>query len=284
MQHNVPELLNQASVLLCKALEELLSQICHDGWWSKCVVGKLSFQQRQQIERRGISRLDQLDLAALLRILDQNWFELADLRKWPYEGRNFVKEMQTVRNRWAHAQVTTPPVDDIYRDLDTLQRFLELICPEPELATIVASAKMSLFTPPAAKLPIPEHLLETHKLLLGYRNRAIAHKDKTSNSISDAVNHVKIHVSNGNTCLAPIIHAPSAKEKAEFPELAATVLARINSDMKVCYEECIKPLNLSDGVYRLDPTKEDWIVPTEATPGLFEITQGTDPTDCKLNS
>ena len=104
MQPNVPELLNQASVFLCKAVDELLSQICHDGWWPKCVVGKLSFQQRQQIERWGISRLDQLDLAALLRILDQNWFELADLRKWPYEGRNFVKEMQTVRNRWAHAQ------------------------------------------------------------------------------------------------------------------------------------------------------------------------------------
>ena len=131
---------------------------------------------------------------------------------------------------------------------------------------------------------IPEHLLETHKLLLGYRNRAIAHKDKTSHSISDAVNHVDIHVSNGNTCLAPGIHAPGDKELAAFPELANTVLTLINRDMKDCYDQCIKPLNLSDGVYRLDPTKEDWIAPTKATPGLFEITRGADPTDCKLNS
>ena len=32
-------------------------------------------------------------------------------------ARNYVKEMQTVRNRWAHAQVAQPPVDDAYRDL-----------------------------------------------------------------------------------------------------------------------------------------------------------------------
>lgn len=54
--------------------------------------------------------------------------------------------------------------------------------------------------------------------------------------------------------------------------------------VRLNYDQCIKPLNLSEGVYRLDPTKEDWLVPTEATPGLFEITRGTDPTDCKLNS
>lgn len=125
---------------------------------------------------------------------------------------------------------------------------------------------------------IPGHLLETHKLLLGYRDKAIAHKDKTSHAISDSVNHVDIHVLNGNACLVPIIHAPSHKEMAEFPELANTVLTLINRDMKVCYDQCIKPLNLSDGVYRLDPTNEDWIVPTEATPGVFEITRGADPT------
>jgi len=81
---------------------------------------------------------------------------------------------------------------------------------------------------------IPGHLLETHKLLLGYRDKAIAHKDKTSHAISDSVNHVEIHVSNGNTCLAPIIHAPSHKEMAQFPELANSVLTLINCDMKVC--------------------------------------------------
>ncbi len=48
--------------------------------------------------------------------------------------------------------------------------------------------------------------------------------------------------------------------------------------VRLNYDQCIKPLNLSDGVYRLDPTKEDWLVPTEATPGLFEITRGADPT------
>ena len=48
--------------------------------------------------------------------------------------------------------------------------------------------------------------------------------------------------------------------------------------VRLNYDQCIKPLNLSDGVYRLYPTKEDWIAPTKATPGLFEITRGADPT------
>ncbi len=154
MTTDIQKLLDEASAALCQSLFVSLPPLAAD-WWDLCVVRKLSFQQRQQVERRRLQNLDQLDLAALLRIVDQNWFELADANKLPYDGRNFVKEMQTVRNRWAHAQVTTPPVDDIYRDLDTLQRFLELICPESVLANNVASAKMNLFTPPALSLPIP---------------------------------------------------------------------------------------------------------------------------------
>ncbi len=124
---------------------------------------------------------------------------------------------------------------------------------------------------------IPDHLRETHKLMLDYRKKAIAHKDKSNNPVCDAVDHVEIHVSNGKTRLAPIIHTPGPKELTCFPELAKVVLTLIARDMKDCYDQCIKPLNLSDGVYRLDPTKDDWLVPTEATPGLFEITRGADP-------
>ena len=143
MPPEMPDLLNSAAAAVCHALEALLPSI-HSEWWPRCVAGKLTFQQRQQLERRGINRLDQLDLAALLRIVDQNWFELADFKQWPYEGRNFIKEMQTVRNRWAHVQVSALPLDDVYRDLDTLQRFLALICPQDALAEEVAAAKKGL--------------------------------------------------------------------------------------------------------------------------------------------
>ena len=138
-------LLEQAASALCGALEKILPSLSKT-WWESCVKSKLSFQQRQRVMQRSISRLDQLDLAALLRLVDQNWYELADSHNWPYEGRNFVKEMQTVRNRWAHAEVIAPPREDVYRDLDTLHRFLALVCPEAELTGRVAYEKKQFLT------------------------------------------------------------------------------------------------------------------------------------------
>ena len=71
-------LLERAAAALCKALEELLSSFS-ETWWKTCVKPKRSFQQRQRVMQRSISRLDQFDLAALLRLVDQNWYELAVL-------------------------------------------------------------------------------------------------------------------------------------------------------------------------------------------------------------
>jgi superfamily II DNA or RNA helicase len=149
MPADMPSILDRTAGVLCQALQNLLPALSPQ-WWEACVKGKLSFQQRQHLERRGIKRLDQLDLAALLRIVDQNWYELADSRKWPYDGRNFVKEMQTVRNRWAHAQVSVPPKEDVYRDLDTLHRFLSLVCPDDALTKVVRQEKTALLEPPTA--------------------------------------------------------------------------------------------------------------------------------------
>lgn len=137
MSTDMPKLLGETTVAVCAALQRILPPL-EQNWWQRCVVSKLSFQQQQQVQRRGITQLDQLDLAALLRIIDQNWFELSNAHNWPKEGRNFVKEMQTVRNRWAHAQAASPLREDVYRDLDTLHRFLQLLCPNSQLVDSVA--------------------------------------------------------------------------------------------------------------------------------------------------
>ena len=139
------DLLRQVASALCGALEELLPSLS-ETWWETCVQSKLSFQQRRHVKQRRISRLDQLDLAGLIRLVDQNWYELAHMYDWPNEGRNFVKEMLTVRNRWAHAVVTAPPIEDVFRDLDTLHRFLTLVCPETKLTERVADEKNHLLT------------------------------------------------------------------------------------------------------------------------------------------
>ena len=127
MSTKMGELLNQAAAELCLFLGNKLPAVGGENWWAKLVVDKLSFQQQRYAEQHGIIELGRLDLAALLRVLDQNWYELSWKVTFPPDARHFVKEMQTVRNRWAHVSVQEYPRDDIYRDLDTLQRFLAVV-------------------------------------------------------------------------------------------------------------------------------------------------------------
>ena len=91
-----------------------------EGWRETHVAYRLSFQQQRTMEERGLTKLEQLDFAALLRILDQNWHELSQALNLPREGRTWVRELQSVRNRWAHLSAAPVPAEDLYRDADTL--------------------------------------------------------------------------------------------------------------------------------------------------------------------
>ncbi|MEY9350302.1 ATP-dependent helicase HepA [Bradyrhizobium japonicum] len=123
---NMIELLKSATTDLSFFLGEQLPRLSAD-WWRSLVVERLSFQQQRMTAERGITSLKQLDLAALLRVLDQNWYELSDALRWPRDARNWIKELQTVRNKWAHQSTEEPPPGEIYRDADTLGRLLRLI-------------------------------------------------------------------------------------------------------------------------------------------------------------
>ena len=119
-------LLRKATEALANYLDRLLPSL-FDNWWKDAVVDKLSFQQQRRVEQKGIVSLSSLDLAALLRVLDQNWYQISMKLDLTSESRHFVKEMQTVRNRCAHAGTEGFPIEDVYRDLDTLQRFATVI-------------------------------------------------------------------------------------------------------------------------------------------------------------
>lgn len=119
-------LLQMSTRHLCDWLCDALPRLDAD-WWSTLVLPKLSFPQRQRAERNGVAKLSQLDLAALLRVLDRNWYEISSRFNLTNQDRNFVKEMQTVRNRWAHLDAHGVDPDDVYRDVDTLQRFLQAL-------------------------------------------------------------------------------------------------------------------------------------------------------------
>ncbi|NLI08234.1 MAG: DEAD/DEAH box helicase [Thermotogaceae bacterium] len=142
-QATISKLLGEVAKQLTLFLEKVLPTLFAD-WWKEAVLNGLSFQQRRRMEQRGIASLGALDLAALLRVLDQNWYQISNKLGLTSESRHFVKEMQTIRNRWAHVTTEGFPLDDVYRDLDTLQRFAVVIEANEALIQEVRSLKTSL--------------------------------------------------------------------------------------------------------------------------------------------
>lgn len=97
------------------------------------------------MDRNGITRLEELDLAALLHTLDDNWHSLDDIHEFSPGAFNFVKEMRMVRNRWSHKSATPDYVpDDVYRDLDTLGRFLAVVNADDRLREKVRGERLVL--------------------------------------------------------------------------------------------------------------------------------------------
>jgi ATP-dependent helicase HepA len=115
--------LNKSTQALQSVLAKALPEISTD-WWKSCVIDRLTFSQNRIVEEKGITSLSGLDLSALLRITDQNWSELSRLWRLPFEVRNWLKEAQTIRNRWAHLPPGGLPPNDVFRDADTIFRLM----------------------------------------------------------------------------------------------------------------------------------------------------------------
>lgn len=136
------EAMRIATGALAQFLETKMPALSED-WWEKHVLERLSFQQQRTVEERGFKTLRQLDFAALLRVLDQNWYEFSNTMRLPREGRSWVKELQTVRNKWAHLSSEAMPASEVYRDADTLGRFLGMIGANSASLDAVESVKSS---------------------------------------------------------------------------------------------------------------------------------------------
>lgn len=139
------ELMRLATAEIAKFLEAQLPEIS-PNWWNKNVIDRLSFQQQRTAQERNFRTLQELDFAGLLRVLDQNWYELSNATKLPREGRNWLKELQTVRNKWAHLSAQTIPASELYRDADTLGRLLEVLAPEAVVMQAVDALKNKALT------------------------------------------------------------------------------------------------------------------------------------------
>ena len=119
-------LLNAFTVEIRRLIKEWLPQLSND-WWERYVLSALTYQQRERVKQARISDLSGLDLAALLRVIDQNWFELSSKFEWPKDARNWLKESQTIRNRCAHTTADESQPQDLFRDADTLERLAKML-------------------------------------------------------------------------------------------------------------------------------------------------------------
>jgi ERCC4-related helicase len=134
------DILSLLNVQLNAVLRQLLPQIESD-WWHLLVLEKLTYQQQSFAQKLPNNALEQLDLSALLRVIDQNWYELAELCHFSKDARNWLKEAQSIRNRWAHAPAGGLPDEIIYRDIDTIDRLLQVLGAETETLDKVSQHK-----------------------------------------------------------------------------------------------------------------------------------------------
>lgn len=148
------ELMRLATVEIARFLEAKLPSISPE-WWEKNVLDRLSFQQQRTARERNFRTLHQFDFAGLLRVLDQNWYELSGSENLPREARNWLKELQTVRNKWAHLSAEAMPASELYRDADTLGRLLEMIGAERTSIDAVETAKANALAIIAASGGLP---------------------------------------------------------------------------------------------------------------------------------
>jgi ATP-dependent helicase HepA len=112
------------------------------GWWSSGVLGALNYSQRRTAEERGWQSLDDLDVAALLRVIDANWDVFKPTARLTYDSRTWLKEAISLRNRLAHeAPGARRDVARDLRDLDTLARLAEALDPDGATTAVLVEAR-----------------------------------------------------------------------------------------------------------------------------------------------
>ena len=96
-----------------------------DRWWDDLVLNNLSTLQRTQVENTGIATIEGLDLAAILRIYDRNWFVITSSYFINNKDRQHIRDMKEVRNTWAHISTQEISKEKVVRDVNII---IELMC------------------------------------------------------------------------------------------------------------------------------------------------------------
>jgi ERCC4-related helicase len=126
------EYLHKASAGLAKWLDNYLPQ--RKDRWERYVINKLGYDQRNYAMQNGWTRLEELDLSALLRVADRNFLIISQKYFLNYAEKDCIEKMFGVRNRWAHVSGGIPiAVPQIISDLETLKFFYGQIDVDPHV-------------------------------------------------------------------------------------------------------------------------------------------------------
>lgn len=96
-----------------------------DDWWQELVLNNLSQIQKDTVISRGIMDISGLDLAAVLRIVDRNWFIITSSFFINNKERANIKNMMEVRNTWAHIAPTDISKKRIIEDVETIMALMQ---------------------------------------------------------------------------------------------------------------------------------------------------------------
>jgi len=142
---NWPEVQHLLALSLSDFLCKTLPSVGGNDWWARYVLDCLTPSQARSAEGVSVGDLHAFDLAALLRIADRNWAEVALKLKLSREARTLVIELKHARNRYAHTSSKGVKLEDQLRDVDTALRLLQTIgAPMEAIAHVKAIHKQLL--------------------------------------------------------------------------------------------------------------------------------------------
>lgn len=96
-----------------------------DNWWEDLVLHNLSTLQRDNVLKAGITEIGGLDLAALLRIVDRNWFVITSMFYVNSKEREKIHDMQKIRNDWAHVTASDITKEKVIHDANVIIELMQ---------------------------------------------------------------------------------------------------------------------------------------------------------------
>ena len=116
--------MHQLSEKMSEWLGDRLPKLTND-WWRDLVYNNLSPLQRDQVDLKNITELKGLDLAALLRVFDRNWFVITSSWFVNNKERKKIKDMIGVRNSWAHISSEELSKEKVISDVEIIIELMQ---------------------------------------------------------------------------------------------------------------------------------------------------------------